>query len=296
MNDRVLGYIVIAIIVFFLILPIGYLFWQSSSPLVTRTIAFENVHGLSFLSVQDPVNLQGVEVGIIRDVTIKGTTAFIEIETRDTLRLFEDYSITVIAKGVMGDRYLIVMPGTPQKKTVPATALLYGKVAVGADEALSHIGELKDAIHELLAVSERLKNGGAAGASLVDRIWEFTGDMDSLTGTFLDRVSRLDTAVGNGLDSAHTLLVSSLAVADRLNRELPSATGTIDDLIQNVTSIITKMEELVAGGDSLRMKLENPESILWRNYTLEISENLSSLRTLLKKLQGDSLELPVKLW
>lgn len=296
MNDRILGYTVIGIVVLFLILPVGYLFWQASAPVATRTIAFKNVAGLSFLSVQDPVSIQGVVVGTIRDITIKRSTAFIEIETKDSLLLFEDYSINVVAKGVMGDRYLTIMPGNPQKKRVPTKTLLYGTVQVGPDEALSHVGELKDAVHTLMLLSERLKNGTAERKSLITQLWNFTTDTDSMIETLLKNIGALDTSLRVGIDSVQLMLENALVFTDTLSRVAPSATAALADAVKNLEAIVTKVDFLVVRADSLLAGLEDPEIIIWKKYSSSTTRNLSDLRELLREIQGGSLTLPVRLW
>lgn len=296
MNDRILGYFVIALIILFLILPIGYLLWQGSSPVVTRTIAFKNVEGLSFLSVQDPVNYQGVEVGTIRNIAMKGTTAFIQIETKDTLRLFEDYTITVVAKGVMGDRYLTIIPGTPKKRTVPADKLLYGNVAVGPDEALSYISELSNAVHTLLLLSEQLKEGTADKSSLIAEIWQFVNNIDSVMTTLTVQISQIDTLVRNGTESALGMLEQARSVTDTLETILPAATGTVTDLIETIDPLVGKVDRLVNRIDSLVAKINDPELFIRKEYSGEVSRNLENLRALINEIGSDSLELPVRLW
>ena len=296
MNDRILGYIVIAMVVLFLILPVGYLLWQASTPEVSRTIAFKNVAGLSFLSVQDPVSIQGVEVGTIRDITIKGTTAYIEIETSDTLRLYGDYRITVVAKGVMGERYLTIQPGTPGKPAVPATELLNGTVAMGPDEALSHIGELKTAVHTLLLLSERLKDGTGQKASLIAQIWDFTHAIDSMIGAVAVQMGEIDTLVHKTADSAVVMLEKALTVTDTLGRFLPSAASTLSELIDNLEPLVDNVDHLLQQTDSVLVKIDNPDLFIWKKEAAAVSENLTELRKLIGIIRSDSLELPVRLW
>lgn len=296
MNDRILGYIVISMVVLFLILPIGYLFWQSSTPTVMRTIAFKNVEGLSFLSVQDPVSIQGVEVGTIRDITIKGTTAYIEIETADTLQLYKDYHISVVAKGVMGEHYLTIIPGTPGKKRLLAKNLLYGSVAVGPDEALASIGELKEAVHTLLLLSQQLKNGTSEKASLVVQIWNFTHAIDSITGAVTVHMKGIDTQVRHTADEVTGILEKALSVTDTLTTVLPSATTTMSELIDDLEPVIDKVDHLLRQTDSVLTKIEDPDLFLWKKEAISVAENIIELRELIGILRSDSLELPVRLW
>ena len=216
MNDRILGYTVIGIVIFFLILPVGYLKWKSSEPLITRTIAFKEANVLSFISVQDPVLLKGVEIGTVRNVSIDGTTALVEIETGESVELHENYSITVVAKGVMGDRSLTILPGDDHKPIVPPKALLHGRVNIGPDDALSYMDQLQSAVHTLATISGELKNGTAQRKSLIIKIRQLTDDMDSIVQSMLSLFLEIDTTLKQGIDSTVLFLDKAISFSRKI--------------------------------------------------------------------------------
>ena len=295
MKDRLLGYIVIGIVTFFLFIPIGYLKWKASVPVTTRTIAFKGVTTLSFLAVQDPISLRGVEIGVVLGISIHNDTAYVKIETHNKIDLHEDYSITVIAKGVMGDRYLTIMPGDKQKPKVPPHTLLRGTVNIGPDDALSYITQLQSAIHTLVRISEELKNGTVQKQSLVKRIWQFTNDMDSLIRSTESFITEIDTSLKQSIDSILTILENTMALTRQITDEAPATTETLNNILSSIEKVLTQTDTLLVQTESVINKMEDPNNIIWKEYTGSIHKNLTKLQKILRQIECDPLILPVKL-
>jgi ABC-type transporter Mla subunit MlaD len=110
MNDRILGYLLISLILAFLSVPTSLIIWKTAHPLPTRTIEFEPVKSVNFLNIQDPVMVHGREIGQVRSIENKNRKLFLKIETRNDLIIFRNYKIAILSKGVMGDRYLDINP------------------------------------------------------------------------------------------------------------------------------------------------------------------------------------------
>ncbi|MBN1575154.1 MAG: MCE family protein [Chitinispirillaceae bacterium] len=296
MNDRILGYIVIGVVIIFLFIPIGYLKWKSSEPVATRTIAFKGVKGLTFISVQDPVLLKGVEVGTVRDVSIDGTTALVKIKTGKSVELHENYSVTVAAKGVMGDRFLIIMPGDDRKPVVPPETLLHGRVNIGPDDALSYMGQLQSAVHKLTTISEELKNGTAQRKSLITEIWQFTADMDSIVRSMLSLFSEIDASLKQGIDSTVIILDRTITLSRKIRDATPSSITTLKSMMLSMDNVMTQVDSLIIKADAVIERVEDPNIIIWKKHTGSISKNLTNLHRLLREIESDSLTLPVRLW
>jgi ABC-type transporter Mla subunit MlaD len=297
MNNRILGYTVIAIIVVFLILPIIYLVWQAATPKTIRTIVFEDVNALSFLSKQDPVRIQGVEVGIVRNISIiNNNIAHVRIETIEDVHIHSGYSVTVMAKGVMGDRYLTIMPGDPVRPEIPADKLLYGRTAISPDEALSYVGQLQTAIHKLVKFSNQLYRGNQEKRSLVSAVWSFTLEIDTMIRSVTTMVAAVDTSLQQNIDSITALLTTTLKITGNVSEAVPSATGKIATVYNSVDSLLIHVESLLWTLNTTIVHIEQPDFFIWKKQCVKVRENLISLRQVLEMLRGDSLTLPVRLW
>ncbi|MBN1306601.1 MAG: MCE family protein [Chitinispirillaceae bacterium] len=296
MNDRILGYTVIGIVILFLFLPIGYLKWKSSKPVITRTIAFKGVKSLSFISVQDPVLLKGVEVGTVRNVSIEGTSALVEIETSRSITLHEDYSITVVAKGVMGDRSLSILPGDDHTPIISPETLLYGRVSIGPDDALSYMESLQSAVHTLATISEELKNGTVRRQSLIIQIRQFTADIDSVIKSILSLFSEIDTSLKQGIDSTVIILEETISLSRKINDGAPATITSIKTMLLSMDKVLTQVDSLMIKADEIIKRIEAPDIIIWKKHTGSITNNLTALHRLLREIESDSLTLPVRFW
>ena len=296
MKDRLLGYTVIGIILVFLLLPMAYLKWKSTVPMARWTIAFAGVKTLSFLSVQDPVSMQGVVIGEVMGVHTRNDTVYMKIETKEGMRLHENYSISVDAKGVMGDRSLSILPGDSHLPVIPPGTLLRGTVNMGLDDALSYMNRLQSAIHALATLSEELKNGTAQRRSLVEKVWQFTIDMDSIFRSVTGVIKDIDTSLKRGIDSAVIVLDTAIALVRRISDQAPSTITTVSGMLHSLENALTKLDTLVVKVDSVTIALEDPDIILWKKYSGSIRKNLLDLQKIIRNLQCDPLTLPVRVW
>jgi phospholipid/cholesterol/gamma-HCH transport system substrate-binding protein len=296
MKDRVIGYIVIAILICFLVVPIIYLLVKGAEPVSERIIVFGHVRSLSLLTIDDPVRVLGVEVGKVRTVTQRNDSAFVTVELRNDLRLYGNYTVNIVAKGLMGDRYLTITPGDERWPPVGSGAILTGTVNVSPDDALSYINELRTAIRKLLVLSEELKNGTAQKQSLIVRVRQFAMDLDSITASMTALSSQFDSTFSAGIDSMTAMLDSAVVFAGKASTGLPAALSSVTATIATAEKLIDQVDRLMNGVDSLLTKVNNPDLPLWKKGMASTEEDLKELRKLLRSIQYDTLTLPVKLW
>lgn len=296
MNDRTLGYVVISMVVLCLFLPIGYLIWKSCKPVTIRTIEFNGVTTMSFLAPGDAVLVQGVESGVVRSVSVKDDDALVRIEVLSAITLYEDYSVNIMAKGVMGDRYLSIHPGTARMPTVDTDSILHGRVSLGLDDALSYILQLKATVHNLAELSETLRWGSEEKRSVIYEVRQFTMDIDSIIRSLLVAVSKIDTSFNRGIDSVATLLDSAITVTHYVTDSLPATVKKISDVVISIGKALDKVDTMVIEAAEGIRKIDDPEGLFWKKEAASLEKNLTKLQQLIRYLQNDSLTLPVKIW
>lgn len=69
---------------------------------------FDSVSGLK---VGAPVEIAGVEVGEVSDILLNDTSAVLTLQIRNNVKLRDDDIAAVRTKGIIGDRYIKIVPG-----------------------------------------------------------------------------------------------------------------------------------------------------------------------------------------
>jgi ABC-type transporter Mla subunit MlaD len=296
MNNRIIGYIVIITIILLLVLPAGFLIWQASTPKSIRKISFDDVQGLSFLAIQDPVRMLGVEVGVVTGIEFNAGSAIITIKTSTKIILHEGYSIFVNPKGVMGDQYLTIMPGNPLRPEVPSDHMLYGKASIGPDEAISYVNKLQETIHTLNVLILTLKQGTTAKKSLITQMWKVTNSIDTIARSLLSTFMEIDTVLQTNCTNATVSLDKARILVPVLTDSLPAVISHINNLLTSISILFTTTVTFLEQTDSVVSKINNPNLIIWKNYQTTIINKLSDLRYLINTIGSDTITLPVRLW
>ena len=74
---------------------------------------FDNISGLK---IGAPVEIAGVSVGEVVAVDLKNTSALVTFEIEDNVKLREDDIASIRTKGIIGDRYVKIIPGGADDK------------------------------------------------------------------------------------------------------------------------------------------------------------------------------------
>ena len=73
---------------------------------------FSNVSGLKGGA---PVEIAGVQVGEVSKIELSGTSAVLTLDIADGVNLRDDDIASIRTKGIIGDRYVKIIPGNSEK-------------------------------------------------------------------------------------------------------------------------------------------------------------------------------------
>ncbi len=85
----------------------GISLFSSNNYLITAE--FDNVSGLT---VGAPVEIAGVPIGSVRAIELQDTTAVVQLEVNKSFQLRDDDIASIRTKGIIGDKYLRITPGS----------------------------------------------------------------------------------------------------------------------------------------------------------------------------------------
>ena len=119
-----------------------------------------------------PVRLAGVGVGqvqgvhIIHDKKDNKTKAEVIAWINDGTKIEEDAVVTINTLGLLGEKYLEILPGTPGKPALGNNGVIVGKDPVPMERITENLASLSDSVKTIV---DRLKNGeGTIGKLLTN--------------------------------------------------------------------------------------------------------------------------------
>lgn len=100
------------------------------------TAEFRSVSGLKLGA---PVEIAGVEIGQVTDISLKGTDAVVSLRIHDEVKLRDDDVAAIRTKGIIGDRYIKLVPGGSSSTVAPGSQLGDTESAVEFEEIIGKL-------------------------------------------------------------------------------------------------------------------------------------------------------------
>ncbi|MBI2344799.1 MCE family protein [Candidatus Dependentiae bacterium] len=290
-TETKVGLFVIIAIAIFIAMTIGIgAFRFSSTGYVPYKVSFDDVSGLS---KKAEVKISGVKVGWIENIELLSNgKAQADIMVNKKYNLYDNAYAIVRQEGLIGTKYLELVPGDPMLPKLPSGNALArpGREAVSVDELLfkfkniaTHVEQVTDSIKEAFTgqeKSEQLKSlieNLANASAKIDRI------SSSLDHVFTDNEDNLKKAIQNISSATMTLKDDLPALKDNLTTSTESLTKAADEAHQTFSSI-TSISQKIDDGKGLLGKLIN-EDDMYR----DIKTAVNSVKNYLAKVENMSV-------
>jgi len=239
---------------------------------------FKNVAGLQ---AGNNVRLSGINVGTIDNITIISDTSvrvilFVDENTRRFIR--KDAVASIGSEGLMGNKVLIISPGTGGKKIIENDDVIATSQPTDIDDIMKSlkttIDNTANITGNLAKISTSIESGkGTIGGLVMDRMWR--KDIESTINNLkegsdgfkvvMDKAGELDSiliAIKSTIRSTSDI-TADLAI---ITNSLQSGKGTIGRLLMNTSAA------------------ENFDSTM-----VNLKESTAALKLLLEKAQGSWL-------
>ena len=137
-----------------------------------------------------PVRLAGVGVGqvqgiqIIHDPKDDKTKAELTAWINDSVKIEEDAVVTINTLGLMGEKYLEIIPGTTSSPTVKPNGTLIGKDPVAMEKITENLASLSESVKTIV---DKIKSGeGTIGKllnedAIYNNLKATTGNLEAFT-------------------------------------------------------------------------------------------------------------------
>ncbi len=259
---------------------------------------FRDVRGLK---VGNNVRFTGIEVGAIVDISILSDTAVaVEMSMdRNVVPYIKKNSIATIGNdGLMGNKLVIILPGTPGSDIVKAGGILPSVEAVEIDDIISDIQNSSEKISmvadNLIEITEKINRGdGLFGKVFTDS--EFSEEIEKsgrniteLTGNLVEITGKLN--VGRGMMSKILFDPDFAGEWETTSENLSEISVNLNEISEKINrgdGVFGKMLTDTAMSDNLNMASQDLETVL-RNLS-EVSIKLNDERNALHKFIADTV-------
>jgi phospholipid/cholesterol/gamma-HCH transport system substrate-binding protein len=122
---------------------------------------FDDVQGLV---AKSRVLVAGIPVGYISSIRLEGTRARVDLRIEEGLTLYEDARVTMRSLSLLGERALVIRPGTPGLPEIPdGGQILAADEGVQTDDIMVTVNDIAQSVKKITAQMERAFGTEEAG-------------------------------------------------------------------------------------------------------------------------------------
>lgn len=228
--------------------------------------------------------MNGVDIGNVHTIAIAQRTPQVEItftvQAHVAPHIKQDASISIRALGLLGDKYLEILPGTMTLPPLPVGSTLVGSaesdISHLALNATSTIDKVNAVIEQLqIALTAITKGQGTTGKLITDpdlynrsrAVVDKLEQVSDKSLSILGKVERGEGTVGKLVADQELYARANQAVAglNELAGRLNNQNGTLAKLAD--PALYARLDNLTARGDQLLAKVEKGEGTVGKLVT-----------------------------
>ena len=205
-------------------------------------VGFTQVVGVA---EQTPVKLSGVTVGEVRDVKNDGGGVTVTLHISPDIRIPRDAYVTIASSGVMGEKYVSILPGKTDSVPLSDGDYLIGHDEQGMDTMFMGLSTAIGQVQTLLTTINNIIDNPKMKGSLLDMMvsmQEASGNINRLT-------SSLEQMVYQNQGDVRQIVANLSSLTSGMNRTM----NTVEHMMNNVDSVVGDPQT----AEDLRSTLQN---------------------------------------
>jgi phospholipid/cholesterol/gamma-HCH transport system substrate-binding protein len=208
------------------------------------------------------------------------------------VKLSQDATATIRTKGILGDRYIELSPGSPdQPKLSDGGRVTHTVSPPEMDKLLSSLGELSEDIRKVTGTFSEVLGEETAKTSLKEIIQNVRELSENLNRTVRQNMTHFDAIMSNFGQFSGDLKDISATNKDSINAIIASMRSSSEQLQATMASVRQMTDKINQGEGSLGRLVNDPQTVDNLNATLaslkDISERINRGEGSLGKLVND---------
>lgn len=193
---------------------------------------FDSVAGLDNKA---SVRVAGVRVGEVDGVGLDGNRARVTIRLDQPLPLTVGTTARVANLGLLGEKYIEIIPGPPDAPPLPPDAVLPGITPPSIDDAMAKLSEIGESIQQV--------TGALAGE-------DFGGNINLLVKDILLTSAEIRALVAENRANVASTIRNFDRVGSTLATELPRLAAQMDRALDQITALVEENRGNVSASTS----------------------------------------------
>jgi len=181
---------------------------------------FDTVAGLDDKAA---VRVAGVRIGRVDGIGLTGERAKVNMVIETPVHLTEGTRARISNLGLLGDKYVEIVPGPPSARLLPDGAVLPGEAPISFDQAIAKIDKIGDSIQ---GITGQL-NAGPGGGGIARLLDLLEATLRDFHAVLMENRASVRSTVSN-FDQASATLARELP---RLANEMERTVGQISQLV-----------------------------------------------------------------
>ena len=247
-------------------------------------VYFDSATGLA-KDVQ--VEIAGVEVGRVRKISLENGKALVVLRINSDVRLTKDAKAIIRTKGILGDKYVELIQGSPSApplkegdrivKTVPTTDM--DSLLITLEEVAKNINRLTNSLANVVGGEK----GEASLNSIIENIKEMVATLNKTVQENSDDVRSIISNVRKASEKMEALIAGINDITSKINQ----GRGTIGKLV-NEEETVNNLNEALLSLKMITDKINRGEGsigkLIHEDETVEnINASLTSINDYLQK-------------
>lgn len=252
-------------------------------------VYFGNAEGLD---EGGSVQIAGVTVGRVKKIELAGNKAKVILELGEDIVLKKDASAIIKTKGVLGEKFVEIEPGTAEEVIAKNGEILNVRRTMDLDKFIEHVDSV---IADIKEVSVNLKKtfGGEEGERLLkgifNNLYDLTYNINNLVKkndeNLTNTIKNLEKFSETLADKTPEIASELKEISQNLKDILAENRSNLKESLQNLKSSSEKMDETLASLKSVSEKIDKGQGTLGKLINDDSAhENLNKTLTGLNKM------------
>lgn len=267
---------------------------------------FDSVAGLDDKAA---VRVAGVRIGRVDGVGLDGARARVTLRLEQPLKLTRGTTASIATSGLLGEKYVELVPGPPDAALLPPGTVLEGTTPITFDQAMAKLNNVADGIQNVTGslsgqggdtpVSRLIANLEAVSAEIRDLVQANKAQVNATVGNF----ERFSATLADQLPKLTAQIERVMAQVDAVlaeNREnLKGSMANIREMTDRVQTSVDNLNEItgkIASGEGTIGKLVNSDEAHTQLMSAlnSVDSGVKSLSDTLGRVQKLKLNLGIE--